>query len=342
MPVLVVAAAACSGSGEGRLPPTTQGAGPATTGSPGGAGAATEAPARTGATETPSATSPGATTTAEPGEASATTEEPAAAELPRGGRELFPRYRLFGYSGAPGSPGLGRLGIGDLDERVAEMEERGDPFRRDRELLPVLELITSVVHPVPGADGSYRTQQPDWLIADHLEAARRHDGLLLLNIQPGRVDFIDEVRDYEHFLVEPDVGVALDPEWAVSEGQVPGRVYGRTTGAELDEVAAYLAGLVAEHDLPEKVMVYHQVHRSVVLDEHELGEHEGVAIVKSVDGIGAPAEKVNTYNRVNEDTPGHVHAGFKLFYEEDAAMGPLMTAEEVLALRPRPEYVLFE
>ncbi|WP_153394910.1 hypothetical protein [Ornithinicoccus halotolerans] len=294
-----------------------------------------------GATRTTTTTTPGtaSATTATPEPASATE---AAAELPRGGRELFPRYRLFGYSGAPGAPGLGRLGLGDLDERVAEMEERGEDFRRGRELLPVLELITSIVHAVPGADGTYRTQQPDSLIAAHLAAARRHDGLLLLNIQPGRADFIDEVRDYEHFLVEPDVGVALDPEWAVSEGQVPGRVYGRTTGAELDEVAAYLAELVAEHDLPEKVLVYHQVHRSVVRDEHQLGRHDGVAVVKSVDGIGAPPDKVNTYHRVNEDTPEHVHAGFKLFYEEDAAMGPLMTAEEVLALRPRPEYVLFE
>jgi hypothetical protein len=35
--------------------------------------------------------------------------------------------------------------------------------------------------------------------------------------------------------------------------------------------------------------------------------------------------------------------GFKLFYEEDvAAGGPLMTPDEVLALQPTPEYVLYE
>ena len=43
-------------------------------------------------------------------------------ELPRGGRTLFPRYRLVGYSGAPGSKAFGRLGVGDLDERVREIE----------------------------------------------------------------------------------------------------------------------------------------------------------------------------------------------------------------------------
>ncbi len=39
--------------------------------------------------------------------------------------------------------------------------------------------------------------------------------------------------------------------------------------------------------------------------------------------------------------PG-VHAGFKLFYDEDARRGKLMTPAQVLALRPRPELVTYE
>lgn len=296
------------------------------------------------ATSTTTAVPPGSTSDSPsvPPDDDGTSEAPAAAELPRGGTEVFPRYRLFGYSGAPMSPALGRLGIGDLDERVQEMEERGREFAGDRELLPVLELIATVVHGVPGEDGMYRTHQPEEVVREHLDAARRHDALLLLNIQPGRGDFIDEVRRWEELLVEPDVGVALDPEWAVDEGQVPGEAYGRTTGAELDEVASYLSGLVAEHDLPEKVMVYHQVHPSVVQDEQDLRPQDGVVVVKSADGIGHPDDKTLTYDLVNEGRPDHVVPGFKLFYEEDAELGPLMTGEQVLGLDPEPEYVLFE
>jgi len=268
--------------------------------------------------------------------------EAARVELPRGGTELFPRYRLFGYSGAPDSTGLGRLGIGDLDERVVEMQERGEEYAGGREVMPVLELIATIVHAVPGQDGMYRTHQPDEVVQDYLEAARRHDGILLLNIQPGRADFLDEVKHWEDYLVEPDVGVALDPEWAVEEGQTPGRVYGRTTGDELDDVAAYLADLVAEHDLPEKVMVYHQVHKGVVRQESDLRPHESVVLIKSVDGIGGPGSKIETYDSVNETTPKGVVAGFKLFYEEDAVLGPIMTGDEVLAMRPVPQYILFE
>src|SRR5690606_3589141 len=151
-----------------------------------------------------------------------------------------------------------------------------------------------VVHPTPGSDGMFRTYIAESGIQDHLDAARRHDGILLLNIQPGRADFIDEVKHYEKWLVEPDAAVAHDPECAVSEGQIPGRVNGRTTGAELSEVAEYLSGLVTEHELPEKVMVYHQVHPGVVRDELEMEQFPGVVVIKSVDGIGAPSDKVKT------------------------------------------------
>ncbi len=262
--------------------------------------------------------------------------------LPRGGREVFPRYRLVGYAGLTGASTLGRLGTGPLDERVREMERRAEPYAAGRDVLPVLEVIATIVQAAPGRDGTYRTRISDDQIAVYLKAARKGKALLLLNIQPGRADFLDEAKAYRRWLNEPDVGLALDPEWAMGPGQVPGGTFGRTTGRELDGVAAYLSEVVAAGDLPEKVLVYHQLARSIVQQESGLGRHRGVALVKSVDGIGVAADKVATYRAVNETTPDHVHAGFKLFYTEDAEAGPLMTPKQVLALKPRPEYVLYE
>jgi hypothetical protein len=166
---------------------------------------------------------------------------------------------------------------------------------------------------------------------------------MLLNLQPGRSEFITEAKAFQKWLKEPDVGVALDPEWAMDHHQRPGSVYGYTTGAELNEVARYLSGLVRQYDLPEKVMVYHQVARSVVRKESGLKDHDGVVVIKSVDGLGHPGPKINTYRVVNKSTPKFVHAGFKLFFTEDRRHGGrLMTSKEVLGLRPRPEYVMFE
>ena len=73
------------------------------------------------------------------------TTKPAQATLPRGGRDVFPRYRLVGYAGVTGASTLGRLGTGPLDQRVAEIERRAKPYAAGREILPVVEVIATVV-----------------------------------------------------------------------------------------------------------------------------------------------------------------------------------------------------
>ena len=263
-------------------------------------------------------------------------------QLPRGGTTLFPRFRLVGYSGGPHTAAFGRLGIGRVDDRVAEIERHGAAYAAGREPLPVLELITVVAQAKPGRDRKYRARIDDAVISEYLAAARRHRALLLLNVQPGRADFLAEVRALERWLKEPDVGVALDPEWAVGPRQVPGRVYGNTTGNELAGVAAYLDSVVRRHRLPQKAMVVHQLAPRIVTDFGSVGRQSGVAVIQSVDGIGARADKVATWRRLVATLPPTVHPGFKLFFEEDTESGPLMTPKQVLGLRPQPEYVLYE
>ena len=263
--------------------------------------------------------------------------------LPRGGRRVFPRFRLVGFCGLPGAAALGRLGIGSLHDRVADVEQMAGRYGVDREPLPVLELIVTVVQSSPGADASYRVRIPPTVIGRHLDAARVSGALLLLNVQPGRARFLDEVRALEPWLREPDVGVALDPEWAIGPGQVPGKVFGQVAGSELDAVAGYLSGRVVRGDLPEKVMVVHQLAPPIIRGQAALRDHPGVAVVKSVDGIGPAAAKVDTWRRLVSGMPAVMHPGFKLFFDEDARGGSrLMSPDQVLALTPRPEYVMYE
>jgi hypothetical protein len=276
------------------------------------------------------------TTTAAP------TQEPTPPELPRGGRAVFPAYRLVGFAGAPGSPALGRLGVGSLEPRVREIERTARPYAVGRQAQPVMELIATVVQGSPGADGKYRYRQPDRVIDEYLAQARRHQAILLLGIQPGRSTFLTEVKHYEKWLREPDVGLALDPEWAMSPSQVPMRVFGHTTGPELNRVTAWVAALVARDQLPEKVVVFHQLAGRIVRQESAIRPRPGVALVKSVDGIGSRAMKEDTWRKLTKSLPKGVHPGFKLFFAEDREHGALMTPSQVLALKPTPEYVLYE
>jgi hypothetical protein len=89
-------------------------------------------------------------------------------------------------------------------------------------------------------------------------------------------------------------------------------------------------------------MVFHQVAASVVRGESAIRERDGVAVIKSVDGIGSRHLKTATWHALVDDLPEAVHPGFKLFFTEDRRHGPLMTPKQVLALRPQPEYLLYE
>jgi hypothetical protein len=290
------------------------------------------------ATSSPPAAADGSAGAAESTAAPAT---PTQLQLPGGGTQVFPGHRLVGFSGAPGSPALGPM-TGDLAAATERLRQQSAGYGTDPPLLPVVELIATVVQSTPGPNGNYSVAADDATVQRYLDAARAAGGILLLGIQPGSGDFLPAVHYYERWLKEPDVGVALDPEWAIEAGQVPGTVFGSTTGAELDSVSAYLDGLVTANHLPQKVMLYHQLHAQIVTGQEALVDRPGIAVVKSVDGIGSAADKVGTYQRVMAGTPPFVHPGFKLFYEEDTRSGPLMTPQEVLALVPQPQYVLYE
>jgi hypothetical protein len=276
-----------------------------------------------------------------PAKARAVTPRPRR-ELPRGGHTLFPRHRLVGFCGTPGAPALGLLS-GNLTRKASKLASYAEQYAGDRTALPVFELIAVVVQADPGKDGKHRRRVAGAVVDEYLEAARASKALLLLNIQPGHSDFMTEVKHFEKYLREPDVGVALDPEWAMKPRQKPGAYFGQTTGAVIDEVAAHLSKVVSQHHLPEKALVFHQVNNYVVKDEDDIKAHRGVAIIKSVDGLGPRGAKVTTYNALVRAMPGRVHAGFKLFFDEDARNGSkLMTPGQVMALLPEPEYVMYE
>ena len=226
---------------------------------------------------------------------------------------------------------------------MIELHDACAPYATDRPIMPVMELIATTVQPFPGPDGMWRGRTETTIIDTWLDVARQNNAILLLDIQPGQASFIDEVRALEPYLSQPDVGVALDPEWAMEPGQVPMESFGSSSGEELDEVATYLSSLVEEFQLPDKVMVYHVLHPEIITNEAALQPHPGVALVKSADGIGSPGAKIDTYNRVAESIPPGAEMGFKLFYEEDVdTSGILMTPDEVMTLTPTPSYIMYE
>ena len=263
---------------------------------------------------------------------------PKPVELPRGGRAVLPDHRVVAFYGAPQSRELGVLGIGSPDRAARRLEREAGRYATERRpVLPALELIAVIANADAGADDMYRTRQTDAVIRRYLRAARRHRMLLVLDIQPGRSDFFTETTRLERWLREPDVGLALDPEWRVTELEVPGQVIGQVDAREVNATSAWLAQLVARHDLPQKLFVVHQFTDDMV-DDAQLKRRDELAMVLNADGFGTKPLKVAKYREFTRAAPSF-EQGFKLFYEEDVG---LMRARDVMRLRPAPDVVVYE
>ncbi len=281
------------------------------------------------------------------GEAARTAAEPTAqaaqakraAELPRGGRRIFPDFRVVAFYGAPQDRQLGVLGIGTPAQAGRRLERVARGYaKKTRPVLPAFELISTIAAAHPGDDGLYRIHQRDAVIARYLRAARRAKALLLLDIQPGRGDFLSEVRRLARWLREPDVGIALDPEWHVGPEEVPGKVIGSVTAEEVNAASAYVARFVADHNLPEKLFVVHQFTSGMIANKDRVVKQPGLAVTMNVDGFGDRPNKISKYVQFTTELT-RFHDGFKLFYEEDTN---LMSPGAVLQMNPPPDLVVYE
>ena len=265
--------------------------------------------------------------------------EPERAELPRGGRQILPRSRVVAYYGAPQDDELGILGIGSPRSAARRLERQARPYARPgRPVLPAFELIAAIATTEAGDGGDHSMRQDDSTIRRFLRVAREHRMLLLLDIQPGYAPFLQEAQALERWLREPDVGLALDPEWSMEPPLLPAQEIGSTDAATVNEVSRWLSGLVRRHDLPQKLLVVHRFTGDMIENEDQLEQHPGVALVVNVDGFGDQPNKISKYHEFTRGK-GDRHHGFKLFYEEDLN---LMKPREVLRLRPQPDLVVYE
>ena len=256
--------------------------------------------------------------------------------LPRGGVTIFPGFRVVAYYGTAGTDALGVLGAG-TPAQAGDRLEAAAAATPGRPVLPAMELIATVANQTPGPQGDYATAITLEEARAYLQAARERRQLLVLDVQPGRGDFPTAVRAWEPLLREPDVGRALDPEWRMGPGEVPGEVIGSVAASEVNQVATYLDGIVRAGHLPQKLFVLHQFTANMITSPEQLITPPTLAVVQHIDGFGAPENKRGKYAALQR--PGQLHPGFKLFYEQDT---PVLTPAQTLALSPPPDLVTYQ
>ncbi|MCW2764208.1 MAG: hypothetical protein JWO11_167 [Nocardioides sp.] len=261
------------------------------------------------------------------------------ATLPNGSRRVFAGHQfLVAYYGTAETGALGVLGETGPGKMQRRVHRAAVPFGRPgRPAQVVYELIVTIADRAPGPGVDYSHDIDRRSVDRYIRAAHRHGALLLLDLQPGRSDFLTVAKRWAWALKDPWVGLALDPEWRMGPHRVPAQEVGHVTAAEVNRTSAWLARLGRRHDLPEKLFVLHQFRTMMIENIDRVRARTGLATVQHVDGFGTRDEKMATYHAVQE--ADQFTMGIKIFYDEDRGrMGPKF----VHAIRPRVRFVSYQ
>ena len=265
------------------------------------------------------------------------------AQLPGGGQLLFPQHMMVALYGTPGTGALGVLGEQGLEASIQRARDTAAPYQAlvDATVVPAFEIIATVASAAAGSDGNYSTESDVETLRPWVEAAGEAGVYVVLDLQPGRTDFLTQARLYEPLLELPHVGLALDPEWRLRPDQVHLTQIGQVGIEEVNQVVTWLADLTRDRALPQKLLVLHQFQVRMIVDRERLDtSRDELAIMVHVDGQGTQPMKQDTWRVLHQDAPAPRYWGWKNFYDEDS---PTLTPDQTIAqVHPTPQLVTYQ
>jgi hypothetical protein len=262
-------------------------------------------------------------------------------EIPVMPGALFPANRVVAFYGNPRSTRMGILGELPPEQMLAKLDGIAKEWARAdtaRGVRPALHLIVTVAQGRPGSDGKYRLRHPDALIAEVSRWAEARGWLLFLDVQVGQSSVAAELPHLIPWLKKPWVHLALDPEFSMTTGRVPGSKIGTLDARQINEAIEVLAKLVDQEHLPPKALVVHRFTENMLTNYREIRTDPRVQVVIDMDGFGAPSLKKRIYDLVVAHRPVQF-TGIKLFFKNDH---PMMSMAEILRLAPIPLYIQYQ
>jgi hypothetical protein len=259
---------------------------------------------------------------------------------------LLPYKRIIAFYGNPLSKKMGVLGEYPKEEMLAKLDHevarwaKADPSHT---IQPALHLIVTVAQGAPGKAGLYRLQMRDSMVNEIYSWAKAKHALLFLDVQVGKSTLQTEIPRLRPFLENPDVHLAVDPEFAMAtSGAVPGTKIGTLDAKDINWAIDFLDEIARSKNLPPKILVVHRFTRKMVTNASQIRPTPHVQVVMDMDGWGPPWLKFDSYHDYIKAEPVQF-TGFKLFFHNDTKKGdPLLTPAEVLRLHPRPLYIQYQ
>lgn len=256
---------------------------------------------------------------------------------------ILPFKRIIAFYGNPLSARMGVLGeyepqdmLRRLDTEVAAWEA-ADP---SVPVVPALHLIAIVAQGQPGRDGKYRLRMDSSVIETVAGWAKQRDALVFLDLQVGLSTLRDELPRLTSFLERPNFHLAIDPEFSMKKGGLPGQRVGTFDASDVNYASAFLQDIVTRNNLPPKVLVVHRYTRRGLTNYREITLDPRVQIVIDMDGFGAPALKKCTFGAYVKAEPVQF-AGWKQFFKSRND-NPRTTIAEILRLWPVPLYIQYQ
>jgi hypothetical protein len=263
-------------------------------------------------------------------------------QLPGGGQTIFDGKRYVALYGHPLTGALGVLGEQGPKGSVARAREVAGQYAplTPETIVPAFEIIATVAAGSAGKDGDYSREWDVEVLRPLVDAAAEAGIYVVLDLQPGREDFLSQAMLYEELLREPYVGLAMDPEWRLEPDQEPLAQVGSVRAAELNEAIDWLAALTDRHDLPQKLVLLHQFRTDMITERPDLDlAHDELAVIVQMDGDGTLGQKLDTWRALLAGAPEGLRFGWKNFYDEDE---PTPTPGWTFQVEPRPWWVSYQ
>jgi len=255
---------------------------------------------------------------------------------------LAGNYRFVALYGSPGDGALGALGDQPADQAVTRIKDMAAEYQplSSAPVYPTFEIITTVASASSTENNDYSREVDVATIQPWIDAARAGGVYVVLDLQPGRNDFLTQAKEYEDLLKQPHVGLALDPEWRLGPNQVPLVQIGSVDITEVNAVSDWLAQLVSDNKLPQKLFVLHQFRLDMLANRQNLNTaHTELAYIVQMDGQGSQPQKSATYAAVTADAPANTQFGWKNFYQKDT---PMLDPAGTMQISPQPWYISYQ